>query len=226
MLTHKTVPPPHALTGHQVHYWLAMVRSTVGASGNAQDFAIEPSPPHLATMRAWLERERRRNDSRTIAVAPAAAYGPAKEWPAEYFARVIDTLAENYNVECVLVGAPNERSRCDQIAAQTKSGAMIAAGKTGIGELVALLALSDGFIGNDSGAMHVAAALGRPTVGIFGSTNPERTGPMGPKTEILWRHLACSPCLQRTCRFGHYNCLKEITPEDATEALASLACLR
>jgi heptosyltransferase-2 len=62
-------------------------------------------------------------------------------------------------------------------------------------------------------------------VGIFGSTNPDRTGPLGPRTHVLWHQLDCTPCLQRTCRFGHYNCLKETTPEHAIEALTSLGVL-
>ena len=222
LLTHKIKPPPHVMSGHQVHYWLAMVRNTIGAAGNAQDLSLTPDEKHLQSMRTWLDAHRKRKDSGIVAVAPAAAFGPAKEWPAMHFVRLIDQLAERHNSGCVLVGAPAERSRCDRIAGDSRAGAMVAAGETGIGELIALLALADGFIGNDSGAMHVSAALGRPTVGIFGSTNPERTGPLGPRTRVLWRHLECSPCLARTCRFGHYDCLKEITPEDAIGALVSL----
>jgi heptosyltransferase-2 len=226
MLTHKASAPPDALNGHQVHYWLAMLRTTLGISGDPNNFELKASPNHIERMRTWLDAHRRRKDSSIIAIAPAAAFGPAKEWPAMHFVRLIDDLEEKYNIECVLVGARGERPRCDQIAAASKSGAMVAAGETGVGELIALLALADGFIGNDSGAMHVASALGRPTVGIFGSTNPERTGPMGAKTTVLWRHLDCSPCLERTCRFGHYNCLKEIAPRDAIDALASLCVIR
>ena len=225
LLTLKATPPPDAMSGHQVHYWLAMVRETIGAVGDAQDFALEPSEPLIQKMRTWFEGHRRRKDSRIVAIAPAAAFGPAKEWPAMNFVKLIDRLAD-HNIECVLVGAPGERSRCDQIAAAAQHRPTVAAGETGIGDLVALLALTDGFVGNDSGAMHIAAALGRPTVGIFGSTNPERTGPLGPKAKILWRHLDCAPCLQRTCRFGHYNCLGEITPDDAASALRALGVIQ
>jgi len=225
LLTHKIEPPPHAMNSHQVHYWLAMVRNTIGASGNAQDYAIAADERHLQTMRAWLDAHRNRKDSRLIAVAPAAAFGPAKEWPAAHFVRLIDELAARHDTECVLVGAPGERSRCNQIASGSSNGAIVAAGETGVGELIALLKLAGGFVGNDSGAMHLAAALGQPTVGIFGSTNPHRTGPLGPKTKVLWQHLSCSPCIQRTCRFGHYNCLNEITPGHVLEALRSLTAL-
>ncbi len=219
LLTIRARPTPLALKAHQANYWLEMVRSTIGASGDTADFRIEAHAPHLEKMRAWLGARRKRANSRIIALAPGAAFGPAKEWPANHYARLIDLLAERYDAESVMVGAPAERARCAEIAAASRSGAIVAAGETSLGELIAMLALADGFIGNDSGAMHVAAALGRPTVGIFGSTNPERTGPMGPSARVIWRHLECSPCLARTCRFGHYNCLVEIAPEDAAHAL-------
>jgi heptosyltransferase-2 len=226
MLTHRAAPPPLAMNDHQVHYWLAMVRSTIGALGNAQDFALTADPNRLGEMAAWLDARRRRKGSPLIAIAPAASFGPAKEWPTMHFVELIDELAERHDAECVLVGAPAERPHCATIAAASRRGALIAAGETSVGQLVALLRLADGFVGNDSGAMHVAAALGQPTVGIFGSTNPARTGPLGPRSRVLWQHLICSPCLARTCRFGHYNCLKEITPARALDALHALGAIQ
>ncbi|MGB6554995.1 MAG: lipopolysaccharide heptosyltransferase II [Candidatus Binataceae bacterium] len=223
LLTIRARPTPLALQAHQAHYWLELVRTSIGASGDAADFTIEAAGPHLEKMRAWMRTQRKLPDARLVALAPGAAFGPAKEWPANHYARLIDLLAERYGAESVMVGAPGERARCAEIAAASRSGAIVAAGETNLGELLALLALAHGFIGNDSGAMHAAAALGRPTIGIFGSTNPARTGPMGPAARVLWRHLECSPCLARTCRFGHYNCLVEIAPEEAASALAELS---
>jgi len=226
LLTHKIAPPPQAMNDHQVHYWLAMVDKTIGVPGDAQDFDLTAAPNRLQEMAAWLAARRGRKDAPLIAIAPAAAFGPAKEWPTTHFVRLIDELAERHDAECVLVGAPDERPQCAAIASSSRRGALVAAGETSVGQLVALLKLADGFVGNDSGAMHVAAALGRPTVGIFGSTNPARTGPLGPRTRVLWQHLICSPCLARTCRFGHYNCLREITPGGALDALRALGAIR
>jgi heptosyltransferase-2 len=73
--------------------------------------------------------------------------------------------------------------------------------------------------------MHLAGALGMPTVGIFGSTRADRTGPLGARTKVLYRPIECSPCLERTCRFGHYSCLKQITPEEVEAALVGLEAL-
>jgi heptosyltransferase-2 len=173
-------------------------------------------------MREWLADRRRRAAAPLVALAPSAAYGPAKEWPADRYVRLIDRLEEAAGAECVLVGTAGERARCAEIAAASSAGAIVAAGETGIGDLLALLSLCRGFIGNDSGAMHVAGALGLPTVGIFGSTRPDRTGPLGPRTRVLYERIECSPCLARTCRFGHYDCLKRISVEPALEALVSV----
>ncbi len=222
MLTHKATPPRDAIEGHQVLYWLAMVQRTLGIEGDPDNVAISPDAVHVATMRDWLERHRRRPGSPLIAMAPAAAYGPAKEWPAAKFAAVIDALAERLGAECVLVGAPSERAKCEEVAGLSAAGAIVSAEQTSIGELIALLSISSGFIGNDSGCMHLAGALGIPTVAIFGSTNPLRTGPAKANSRVIWHHLECSPCLARTCRFGHYNCLREIEPKEALEALFAL----
>lgn len=225
MLTAKAAVPADAREGHQVNQWLAMVRETLAIAGDAQDFAIVAHAPHVARMREWLAARRRRPAAPMIAIAAAAAYGPAKQWPAEKFAGLIDRIAQHRETESVLVGAPAERARAEQVAALSRTGAIVAAGETGIGELIALLSLCSAFAGNDSGAMHLAAALGIPTVGIFGSTNPLRTGPMGPRARFIWHHIECSPCLARTCRFGHYNCLRQIEPEEIAQSLAALQAL-
>ncbi|MGH7932647.1 MAG: lipopolysaccharide heptosyltransferase II, partial [Candidatus Binataceae bacterium] len=182
MLTHRAAPPPDALAGHQSGYWLAMVRETLGVHPvvGAEHHQLEVGERHRDKMRAWLSANRQQPGGHLIAIAPAAAYGPAKEWPAVRYSALVDLLGDHMGVECVLVGAPSERLICQQVAATSKYGALVAAGVTSIGELMALLEQCDGFAGNDSGAMHLAAALGIPAVGIFGSTNPARTGPIGP----------------------------------------------
>lgn len=222
LLTHKIQPSPEILEVHQVHYYLHMLKETLGIEGSAEDCAPDVSAAAMEKMRAFLEARRKRPDKALIALAVAAAYGPAKEWQAESYARLIDLLAEKHGAECVLVGAPNEREKSHNVIAQSKSGAILAAGETSVGEALALLSLCSGFAGNDSGSMHVAGALGKPTVGIYGSTRADRTGPLGSKTKTLYKKLECSPCLERTCRFGHYDCLKLIAPEEVVAALEEL----
>lgn len=224
MLTHRATPEGDALDGHQRGYWLAMIRETIGImpAAGADEMKLEVAKPHRERMQAWLDTNRMSPGAPLIAIAPAAAYGPAKEWPLVRYAALIDLLTERVGAECVLVGAPMERELCAQVAATTQSDTLIAAGETDIGDLIALLSLCDGFAGNDSGAMHLASALAIPTVGIFGSTNPDRTGPSGSCADVVYHRLDCSPCLERTCRFGHYNCLREIAPAEVARKLAAL----
>jgi len=210
---------------HQVNDYLQMLADTLGIEGAAQDVMIDVAEARLAKMRDWLASRRGPGGGPLIALAPAAAYGPAKEWPADRYDSLIDRLHDTAGAQCVLVGTPAERARCAEIANASRAGAIVAAGETDVGDLVALLSLSQGFAGNDSGAMHVAGALGIPTVGIFGSTDPNRTGPLGPRTRVLYERIDCSPCLDRTCRFGHYDCLKRISVEQVVGALSSLGAI-
>jgi len=222
LLNLKTSPTAQILSRHQVHYYLALLRETLGVEGSPEDFKPDVGARSLETMRAFLNQARRRPNRPLIALAVAAAYGPAKEWPAKHFARLIDLLAEKHGAECVLVGAPNERHKAEAVLALARTSGILAAGKTSVGEALALLSLCSGFAGNDSGSMHVAGALGLPTVGIFGSSRPDRTAPLGPRTKTLQRLIPCSPCLKRTCRYGHYECLKQIQPEEVLAALEAL----
>ncbi len=191
MLTHKTVRPARLFRSHQVFDYLYLLQNTLGIEGDRSDIAPDVLETHRTVMRTWLQNARR-GSGPLIALAVAAAYGPAKEWPVARYAALVDLLAERHGAECVLVGAPNERA---------------------------------GFAGNDSGAMHVAAALGLPTVGIFMSTNPLRTGPLGPRAQALYHRIPCSPCLDRTCRLGHYQCLQQVTVDEVAAALGDLGAL-
>lgn len=224
MLTNRAAPDGQLMKRHQVHYWLEMLKATLSVDADLVRLAPEVAPTNLARMREWLAA-RRNAFPKLVAIAPAAAYGPAKEWPPSYFAALVRALAER-GVQCVLVGGAGDLAGCEAIAAAASHcDAIIAAGQTNIGELMALLSLCDGFVGNDSGAAHLASSLGIPTIAIFGSTAPQRTGPLGPRTTILYQGLSCSPCLARTCRFGHYRCLRDIAPPQALAALENLGAL-
>ncbi|MGA2409197.1 MAG: lipopolysaccharide heptosyltransferase II [Candidatus Binataceae bacterium] len=222
LLTDRARRSAGVMVGHQSGYWLAMVRQTAGAKLSPTAGRLEVAPRHRERMAQWLTSQRCDPLAPLIAIAPAAAYGPAKEWPASHYAGLIDLIAGQHGAECVLIGAPADRTGCEAIAATVRSQPIVAAGTTSIGELIALLSLCDGFTGNDSGAMHLASALGIPTVGIFGSTNPDRTGPIGPGSAVVYHRIECSPCLARTCRYGHYDCLRGIRVAEVASALERL----
>jgi heptosyltransferase-2 len=226
LLTTALTPPPEIRAAHEVHWYLDLVHRTLGVAGAPDDVVPDVHPPHRERMRAWLGSHGVAPGTRLVALAPGAAYGPAKEWPAARYAALIDLVAERAGARAVLMGAPNERARCEEVAATARAGALVAAGETSVGELVALLSLCAGFAGNDSGAMHVAGALGLPTIGIFGSTSPERTGPCGPRARVVYERIECSPCLDRTCRFGTYACFDPTTPERVAAELDALGAFR
>ncbi|GIW43226.1 MAG: ADP-heptose--LPS heptosyltransferase [Candidatus Binatia bacterium] len=156
-----------------------------------------------------------------VVMAPGAAFGPAKQWPLWHWQELSRALARK-NLHIVLVGTESERPLCEEIRAAIPAACSTLAGKTNLPQLMAVIAHGCAFVGNDSGATHLAAALGVRTVALFGSTNPLRTAPRGSRCRVLYDPPPCSPCLQRTCRFGHYDCLARITPDRVLAAIDEL----
>jgi heptosyltransferase-2 len=143
-------------------------------------------------------------------LCPGAEYGPAKRWP--YFRQ----LAEKITLPAVLLGAANDLESCRTIPGKNL------AGKTTLDEAIALIAGAAVVVSNDSGLMHVAAALGRPLVALFGSSSPEHTPPQSPAARVLWLRLECSPCFQRECPLGHFRCMNEMSVEMVLQEIQSL----
>jgi heptosyltransferase-2 len=154
-----------------------------------------------------------------VALMPGAEYGPAKQWPAERFAALAARLdAAGFAVW--LLGSAKERQVADAIV--SASGAARArnlCGETTLPEVVDLLAATTAAVTNDSGLMHVAAAVGTHVVAIYGSSTPDFTPPLTPDRTVLYERLPCSPCFERTCPLGHLNCLRNI---DADAVFATL----
>jgi heptosyltransferase-2 len=155
--------------------------------------------------------------------APGAEYGPAKRWPAEHYAALARSLRQHEPLPIALLGSAKEASLADEIAALAPGCCMVLAGRTSLDDAIALIAGARGMVSNDSGLMHVAAAFGIPQVAVFGSTDPLHTPPSNPRAQVLWLKqelgLACMPCFDRTCRYGHYRCLTEVAPARVEAAL-------
>lgn len=151
--------------------------------------------------RAAATRARFGLAARYAVLCPGAEYGPAKRWP--YFRE----LAERLDLPAVLLG-----SRNDQPAAQDVKGTNLV-GKTTLDEAIDVIAGAEVVVTNDSGLMHVAAALGRPLVALFGSSSPEKTPPQSRRARVVWLKPECSPCFQRECPLGHFRCMREMSVE-------------
>ncbi|WP_370262547.1 lipopolysaccharide heptosyltransferase II [Limnobacter sp.] len=153
-----------------------------------------------------------------LGLAPGAEFGPAKRWPAAHFAAVADHyLLCNPGQQVVLFGGPKDREFSDQIVSllpqAVRSRALVLAGQTTLAQAIALMSGAGQLVTNDSGLMHVAAALGVQVHAVFGSSSPKHTPPLHPQAKVYYLSLPCSPCFQRECPLGHTDCLNKLKPE-------------
>ena len=147
-----------------------------------------------------------------LGLCPGAEYGEAKRWPAEYYAQVANEVL-NKGWQVWLFGSDKDMPVSAQINQLTQNQCVDFGGKTKLGEAIDLMALCDTVISNDSGLMHVAAALNKKVIAIFGSSDPYHTPPMHPHAVIEYLGLSCSPCFKRECPLTHLNCLMQIKPQ-------------
>jgi heptosyltransferase-2 len=155
------------------------------------------------------------------AIAPGASYGAAKCWPPERFALLADRLISECGADVIFFGTPDEKEIAARIRSNMKSRAISLVGETSMRDLAALFASCSVFIGNDSGAMHVAAAAGLPVIGIFGSTDPEGTAPVTEQFTLIREPVSCSPCFLRRCPVDH-RCMARITVDSVFTAAKQL----
>ena len=158
-------------------------------------------------------------------MCPGAEYGPSKRWPTSHFAALAQKLiAENPSAQIILLGSKSDHALAQDIYIQAKKNNHIHnwCGSTSLDEAIALIAKSKAVISNDSGLMHIAAALKTPQVAIFGSSDPSHTPPLSDKAKVIWLQLPCSPCHKRECPLGHLKCLNDVLPEQVFATLNTL----
>ena len=157
-----------------------------------------------------------------LALCPGAEFGSSKRWPAEYFAEIARTkLAQGWQVW--LFGSGKDIAITAQVRAIAGVECVDLAGRTTLAEAIDLLSLADRVVTNDSGLMHVAAALGRRLIAIYGSSDPGFTPPLGTQAKAEWLGLSCSPCFQRECPLGHLRCLRDLKPEQVLRVMDEAA---
>jgi heptosyltransferase-2 len=146
-----------------------------------------------------------------VAFCPGAEYGPAKRWPARYFAELATKLAAQGRAVW-LFGSDKDREIGEEIVRSSGAVAINLCGSTDLASAIDLLSLAEVVVSNDSGLMHVAAAVGRPVVALYGSSSPEHTPPLARSFRIVRTGIYCSPCYARECPLGHFKCMRDLQP--------------
>jgi heptosyltransferase-2 len=148
----------------------------------------------------------------TVVLLPGAEYGPAKQWPASHFGELVKKISQA-NAQTWIIGSAKDSAIASQIIDYAGGAGINLCGNTQLADAVDLIAHANAAVTNDSGLMHIAGAVGTRVIAIYGSSSPEFTPPLTDDRVINWLQLDCSPCFQRQCKFGHYNCLNQISPE-------------
>lgn len=179
---------------------------------------LASSPEDQARTLAQLGVKR---PEKLVAFCPGAEYGPAKRWPAVHFAELARRL-HHAGVAVWILGSPKDKAIGEEIVALAglaTEACRNLCGATALDAAIDLLALADAVVCNDSGLMHVAAALDRPLVAVYGSSSPGFTPPLSDRATVVSLKLSCSPCYKRECPLGHLDCLNKLLPEQVWQAL-------
>jgi lipopolysaccharide heptosyltransferase II len=214
------VPQSGEIPAHEQFYYLELLRRAGWLDALPEEAFIKLAVPEEDRRRAedFLLATGSNRSSLRVAIGAGASYGSAKCWPPGRFAEMANLLQSESRVEVILFGTSAEAAVSNAIAAGMRRPPIDLTGKTTIADLPALLSQCQLFIGNDSGAMHVAAAVGLPVVAVFGPTDPFGTAPVTPRCTIVQEKPYCSPCFLRRCPTDH-RCMTHIMPA-AVEAAA------
>jgi heptosyltransferase II len=203
------VPRPDEIPAHEANYYLELLRRAgwIEALPKLAPVRLRLAPDTVERAEQFLLSAGCPASSLRVAFGAGAAYGTAKCWPANRYADLARRLVAEYGARVLLFGAASEASVAAEVEHGAGTGVINLIGRSAIGDLPALLSRCHLFIGNDSGAMHVAAAVGLSVVAVFGPTDPEGTHPLTAQLSIVQRKVACSPCFLRHCPIDH-RCMK------------------
>ncbi|SHN42660.1 heptosyltransferase-2 [Duganella sacchari] len=218
VMHHDELPPRP-----MVPFYAALARPPVTVQGPGLRAAL-PRPRLVASdaqIAAVFERTGLDPARPVVAMAPGAEFGGAKRWPARHFASLAQAvLAREPATQIALLGSPKDHEACAEVAAALPAAVVFnLAGVTSLGEAIALLARTAAVVANDSGLLHIASALNRPVLALYGPTDPGHAPPFSDLAASLSLRLACAPCKQRECPLGHQDCMVKLTPELAWQSL-------
>jgi len=208
------VPKAGEIPAHEKFYYLELLRRAGWIETVPEDSFITMTVSEEKRHRAadFLVHSGARPHALRVAIGAGASYGSAKCWPPAQFAEVANRLQSQSDADVILIGTAAESAVSSAIASDMRHPPIDLTGKTSIADLSALLSQCHLFIGNDSGAMHVAAAAGLPVVAVFGPTDPLGTAPVTPRCTVVQEKPYCSPCFLRRCPTDH-RCMTKITPD-------------
>ena len=217
LLTDSVRRCPEIKKRHQVHYYQAMLEGLgLRRSADALELFLAPKAVQEATV--LLSQAGHAENKPLIGLNPGAAYGPAKCWPKEKYAALANTLtARGYRI--AVFGTRADQQAAAEIVAAAGRQVLDLTGKTSLAQAMACIARCHVFITNDSGLMHVAAALRIPIVAIFGSTDIVATGPFSEHAVIVRKAMPCSPCLKPRCPQNHFQCMQQISVAEVEQAV-------
>ena len=219
------VPRPGEIPPHQRFYYLELLRragivTCVNDQLPSSDLIRLEGAPEARAMGIARFQKLGLTDG-VIGVSPGAAYGSAKRWLPERFAGTANRVARELGATVAIFGSKDERELCEAVAAAIQVKAWNFAGETTLAEFIDMAAACRVYLTNDSGAMHIASALGVPTVAVFGATDDIATGPTGPLARVIREKVECSPCLLRECPIDH-RCMTRVDAARVAEAALDL----
>ena len=220
------LPRKGEIPRHERFYYLEMLRRAGILTGPLECDCIRLEGSAGAAVEGRRRFEESGIGGPVIGVSPGAAYGTAKRWLPERFAETAVRLARARGAAVALFGSRKERDLCEEVMLWMKRiedgvTARNFAGQTTLNEFIEMAAACELFLTNDSGSMHIASALGVPTVAVFGATDEDATGPTGPAARVVREPVDCSPCLLRTCPIDH-RCMTRVTVQRVTETALKL----
>lgn len=212
LLSHAVIRNDEILKLHQVEYYLSILRAMGWEARTKNPFLFVAKKDMESIQSLLLSKGVKRNDF-LLGLSPGAIYGPAKRWPPERFAAIGDWAIERWRAKVLIMGSQGEKDICMVVCKSMKHISLNLCGETTLGQAMALINRCDLFVTNDSGLMHIAAALNVPVVAIFGSTDPVATGPRSQKARIVKHQIDCSPCLKHECPID-FHCMLDIEPDE------------
>ena len=225
LLTHAVTVPAWKNERHEIFYYLNLVSELEKLFGAptgtaAPHFSISVSDKRKREARTLLMDHGADPAHALVLLCPGSVNSRAKRWPAERYAALADRFAET-GATVVLIGAPGELDVSQKVAALARRPPLILTGQTSVADVVALVSAADVLITNDTGPAHIGAAVGTPTLVIFGPTNPLTTAPFGPAGQVVRRPPDCAPCMLRECPIDH-RCMTAIEPDEVFDRAQQL----